>query len=99
MPLVLEREAWQVVREAIVNAERHSRGSTITVTGTRTGDNVTFVVRDDGVSLAATKARPDSYGLTGMRERAARLDADLRIRSHPEGGTEMRLDFTGGTAD
>ncbi|MFM7686351.1 MAG: histidine kinase [Actinomycetota bacterium] len=99
MPIVIEREAWQIVREAVLNAERHSRGTNISVTGTRAGDNVTLVVRDNGVGLAAAKARPDSYGLTGMRERATRLDADLRIRSHPEGGTEMRLDFTGGTAD
>ena len=99
MPRVLEREAWQIVRESIVNAERHSKCTTITVTGSRQGDNVTIVVRDNGVGLAATKARPDSYGLTGMRERATRLDADLRIRSHPEGGTEMRLEFTGGTTD
>ncbi|MBU6317781.1 MAG: hypothetical protein KGR47_14805, partial [Acidobacteria bacterium] len=99
MPLVLEREAWQIVREAVVNAERHSKATNISVTGSRDGDNVTLVVRDNGVGLAATKARPDSYGLTGMRERATRLDADLRLRSHPEGGTEMRLEFTGGTTD
>ena len=96
LPLVLEREAWQIVRESIVNAERHSQGTLIRVRGYRQNDTVVFVVRDNGVGLEATNARPDSYGLTGMRERATRLDADLTLRSLHEGGTEMRLELTEG---
>jgi signal transduction histidine kinase len=96
LPLVLEREAWQIVREAIVNAERHSQAALIRVRGYREGNSVVLIVRDNGVGLEATNARPDSYGLTGMRERATRLDADLRLRSLNEGGTEMRLELTEG---
>ena len=66
------------------------------VRGYRQNDTVVFVVRDNGVGLEATNARPDSYGLTGMRERATRLDADLTLRSLHEGGTEMRLELTEG---
>lgn len=96
LPLVLEREAWQIVRESIVNAERHSQGTLIRVRGFRQHDTVVLVVRDNGVGLEATNARPDSYGVTGMRERATRLDAELRLRSLTEGGTEMRLEITEG---
>lgn len=91
LPLILERELWQIVREAIVNAERHAKAEHLTVTGRRHFDLITLSVRDDGVGIDATNARPDSYGLTGMRERAHRLEGDLTVRSHETGGTEMRI--------
>ena len=96
LPLILERELWQIVREAIVNAERHSKASTLVVKGHREGDWITLSVRDNGVGLDATPARLDSYGLTGMRERALRLDADLTVRSLEGGGTEIRIDLQEG---
>jgi signal transduction histidine kinase len=92
LPLVIERELWQIVREAIVNAERHSQATHLMVASRQTGDLVSLTVRDDGVGLDATNARPDSYGLVGMRERAQRLDGELSVRSLDGGGTEMRLD-------
>ncbi len=97
LPLLVEREMWQIVREAIVNAERHSRATHLIVSARRMGSTITLVVRDDGVGLDATDARPDSYGLMGMRERAHRMDAELTVRSPVEGGTEMRIDLPEGS--
>lgn len=94
VPLVAERELWQIVREAILNAERHSKARHLMVAARQVGTEVTITVRDDGVGLDATSARPDSYGLVGMRERAHRLDAELSLRSLETGGTEMTLEFT-----
>lgn len=99
LPLVLERELWQIIRESIVNAERHAKATSLVVSGRRIGERITFSVRDDGVGLDATKARPDSYGLMGMRERANRLDAELSLRTLPTGGTEMRIDLTEGSSN
>ncbi|MFM2078869.1 MAG: hypothetical protein RJA49_2759 [Actinomycetota bacterium] len=96
LPLVMERELWQIVREAIVNAERHSKATHLVVTGRRAGEAVTLAVRDDGVGLEATSPRTDSYGLMGMRERASRLDADLSLRTLDIGGTEMRIELSEG---
>ncbi|MFZ4721020.1 MAG: GAF domain-containing sensor histidine kinase [Ilumatobacteraceae bacterium] len=97
LPLILERELWQIIREAIVNAERHSKAKRLIVSAARSGDRITIAVRDDGVGLEATNARPDSYGLVGMRERAHRLDAELSVRTLPTGGTEMRIELTEGS--
>jgi len=94
LPMVAERELWQIVREAILNAERHSQAQHLMVAARQDGATVTITVRDDGVGLDATTARPDSYGLVGMRERAHRLDAELSLQSLPTGGTEMKLVFT-----
>jgi signal transduction histidine kinase len=97
LPLLVEREVWQIAREAIVNVERHARATKIEVHGHVTDDGVRLTVRDDGVGLDNTRARSDSYGLIGMRERAERLDARLTLRNRPEGGTEMRIDIPEGS--
>ena len=73
-PLV-ERELWQIVREAVLNAERHAKATSLNVAIERRGAQVVASIRDNGVGLIATAGRADSYGLSGMRERAARLRA------------------------
>ena len=93
LPIVMEREVWQIIREAILNAERHARATHLLVTGRCTGPTVYWTVRDDGVGIDTTRPRADSYGMVGMRERAERLDADFSVRSLPGGGTEVRIEL------
>ena len=93
LPLMIERELWQIVREAILNAERHARARHLMVAARQVADHLTVTVRDDGVGLEPTGARPDSYGMVGMRERAHRLDADLTVRPIDGGGTEVRIEL------
>jgi len=97
LPLLVEREVWQIAREAIVNVERHARAQHIEVRGALVDGTFRLTVSDDGVGLDHTRARSDSYGLIGMRERAERLDARLTLRHRPEGGTEMRIDIPEGS--
>ena len=99
LPMLIERELWQIAREAILNAERHSQAAHMMVAGRRNGELVTLTVRDDGVGLDGTTPRPDSYGLVGMRERAHRVDAELIVQSLDGGGTEMRLELDLGGTD
>jgi len=42
------------------------------------------------VGFAPNAAGPDSFGLLGMRERAASIGARLEISSKPGGGTTIR---------
>lgn len=93
LPLMVERELWQIVKEAILNAERHSRGTLVSVRAKYTPHGLHVTVRDDGIGVDASRARLDSYGLTGMRERAARLEATLAVRSLPAGGTEVCVEI------
>jgi signal transduction histidine kinase len=89
----VERELWQIVREAVVNVERHAQATHLMVSARQADAHLTLTIRDDGVGLDATNARPDSYGLIGMRERASRLGAELSVRSLEGGGTEVRLEL------
>jgi len=91
LPPTMEREIWQIMREAILNAERHSQATHLLVSGRQSGPDVQFAIRDDGVGLDSTQARPDSYGLVGMQERAERIGVDLTLQSLTTGGTEVRI--------
>ena len=93
LPLMLEREVWQIMREAITNVERHSRAKHLHIVVHETADQITAAVRDDGVGIGGTPTRPDSYGMVGMRERAANIGATLSARRHESGGTEIRVDM------
>ena len=57
------------------------------------GDVVTLDVRDDGVGFDVPRARHrrrhGGFGLTGMRQRVARVAGSLAIESEPGGGTAV----------
>jgi signal transduction histidine kinase len=91
VPILQERELWQIVREAITNVERHSQAKNVKVTVEETSTSVSISVRDDGVGLGVHTSRADSYGIIGMRERAARIGAELSIRPPVRGGTEIQV--------
>ncbi|MEJ4045133.1 nitrate/nitrite two-component system sensor histidine kinase NarQ [Erwinia sp. SLM-02] len=84
----------QIVREALLNAIRHAHAEEITVS-TRRGEQgeLTLTVADDGVGIASQQEPPDHYGLTIMRERAARLNGTLSITRSETGGTCVSLHF------
>jgi signal transduction histidine kinase len=56
------------------------------------------VVRDNGRGIAAEvlqRGREGHWGLTGMRERAQRVGAQVEVRSGADGGTEIEFRIKG----
>ena len=91
LPVPQEREIWRIAQEAITNVERHSRATELTVFWTCDGNVFTLEVRDNGIGFPATKTtRLDSYGLVGMRERAAGIGSQLFVETNSGGGTRVR---------
>ena len=91
LPLLQERELWRVAQEAVTNVERHSRATKLAVTWRSDGYRAVLIVSDDGVGFPAGKVgRLDSYGIIGMRERAASIGATLDVLSEPGKGTRVR---------
>lgn len=84
----------QIIREAMTNAFKHAGANRIELRCERGDDNrVMFLVRDDGVGIAADPDKEHHYGLSTMRERSALLNGSLEIRPGPEKGTEVVLSF------
>jgi signal transduction histidine kinase len=85
---------YQIAREAMTNAMRHSRAAAVWVTLRRQDDWLVLVVEDDGQGfdcLAQGDLR--HFGLQLMRERAAALGGRLSIRSSEGSGTVVELLF------
>lgn len=95
LPIPQERELFRIVQEALVNVERHAHARNVTVTWSCDGRTAELEVADDGDGFPVGRAgRLDSYGLLGMRERAAAIGARLDIESAPGQGTRIRCSVT-----
>jgi signal transduction histidine kinase/ligand-binding sensor domain-containing protein len=95
-PLVQD-EICRIAYEAIRNACAHSGGTRVTVELSYRAD-LTVRVADDGVgmdSAMADQGKKGHFGLQGMRERAARIGAQLTVVSKPNAGTEVVLTVPG----
>jgi signal transduction histidine kinase len=97
-PKVLEStvqdEAYRIIGEALTNAFQHASAAKIETEITYESSALRIRVRDDGVGIdkaVVTNGHPDHWGLTGMRERARAIRAELNIWSRESAGTEVEL--------
>jgi len=91
MHAVVRDEVYRIGYEAIRNACMHSRGSRLDVALNYARD-LTLRVTDNGVGIdpsLANRGKDGHFGLQGMRERAARIGARLKVASPADGGTEI----------
>lgn len=90
----LRDDVYRIGREAIVNAYRHSRAKEIeTAIEYRPGE-LRIAVRDNGCGIDPQQlkwGRKGHWGLQGMRERADRIGAQLRVLSRVAIGTDVEL--------
>jgi len=87
-------EAYRIAQEAISNAFRHSNGSKIEVEVTYSSERVSLRIRDNGQGMSEdilASGRAGHWGLSGMRERAHKIAAQLTIWTQPNTGTEVDL--------
>jgi signal transduction histidine kinase len=94
LPAAVENHVLRIAQEALTNALKHAQAAHIEVELDYAADRVTLHVRDDGRGFDADHppaAASGHFGLFGMRERAAKLGADLRITSRAGTGTAIHL--------
>jgi signal transduction histidine kinase/ligand-binding sensor domain-containing protein len=92
MPPGTEQEFLRVAQEAIHNVKKHAGAKQLFVQLEYGPDGVALEVRDDGSGFAARQEpQQGSFGLTGMRERAAAIGGTLEVESEPSRGTTVRL--------
>ena len=88
-------EIFRIGREALINAFQHADANTIETEIAFESDALRVRVRDDGVGIAThildAGSRPGHWGLPGMRERATKIGAQLRVWGGAGSGTEVEL--------
>lgn len=85
---------YQVAREALTNAVKHSGADTVWVSLHRVGESVVLSVLDNGIGYDSGRARDDRhFGLELMQDRVAIARGHLEIRSQPGTGVRIEADF------
>jgi signal transduction histidine kinase len=87
----LREDVYRISREAIVNAYRHSHAHDIETQIEYRSSELRIAVRDNGCGIDPQELRHGRWGLQGMRERADRIGARLRVLSRMALGTEVEL--------
>jgi signal transduction histidine kinase len=90
----IQEQIYLIVREALVNALRHSKATCIEADVEYQRRQLRVVVRDNGCGIEPQMLRQEGdshWGLLGMHQRARCIGAQLRIWSRRGAGTEVEV--------
>jgi signal transduction histidine kinase len=93
-PVETERAtvAFRIFQEALTNAVRHAKPTTVKARVSTRDTTLQLCVRDNGIGIPQTTLeRPQSLGLLGMHERARSVGGALRVASRSGRGTTILL--------
>jgi PAS domain S-box-containing protein len=83
---------FRVLQESLTNIAKHAEATQVEVSLHREGARTVLHVADDGRGFDTSAPRKSgSFGLLGMRERAALLGGEIKIDSAPGKGTRLEL--------
>ena len=84
---------YRVAQECLHNVAKHARATQVNLSLESTDKSIRLRVADNGAGFTVETARnrPMSFGLAGMRERAALLGGTLAVRSAPGKGAAVTL--------
>jgi PAS domain S-box-containing protein len=85
---------YRIVQEVVTNVLRHANATRVELCAQPEVRDVLLVVRDNGCGMHVP-ARPSTFGLLGMAERAHAVGGELHIDSAPGAGTRVRLRLRG----
>jgi signal transduction histidine kinase len=94
LPPSLQQVVYRVAQEALQNAAKHSQATIVKLSVMRTDKVIRTRISDNGLGFqVGVTAKPLSFGLAGMRERAALLGGKLTVRSARNQGTTVILEL------
>jgi len=90
IPIRISDTFFRIGQEAIANAVRHARPTTISILLSHEKNTVTLVVEDDGIGFIDSGDKL-GFGVRGMRKRAEAISATFQIVSSTDGGTRVQV--------
>jgi len=83
---------FRIFQETLTNITRHAHAEKVEVRFVEAGDFLVLEVKDDGRGISEAEIHnTKSIGLLGMRERAALLGGEVRLRGEPGRGTTVSV--------
>jgi PAS domain S-box-containing protein len=83
----------RIAQEAMTNVARHAQADQVNLCLQREGNVITMTIEDNGVGIPSLQesTRPNSHGLTFMRERIETVGGNFKIFSTPGTGTKIEV--------
>ena len=88
----VEEVLYGIAQEALNNVIRHANARAVSVRIAESDRLITMTIKDDGDGFDPNSITSGGMGLKTMRERAAVLNARLRIESQPGQGTQVKVE-------
>jgi signal transduction histidine kinase len=89
---IVEIQLLRIVQEALTNTRKHSGATGAWIRFESDGNLAMISIEDNGRGFDPQHIRRDDhYGLATMRERAQSVGGDVRIRSEPGQGTQVKV--------
>lgn len=83
---------YRAAQESLTNAQRHAAAKQVWLTVSAANGHITLTAADDGKGFGKrAETSEGSYGLRGLRERAAQLGGELALEMRPGGGAQLRF--------
>jgi signal transduction histidine kinase len=83
---------FRIFQEALNNIAKHAHASRVSVRLLRTQRQVTLKITDNGCGIAAAdRAKPESFGIRSMMERADALGGSVMLADAAGGGTTITI--------
>ena len=95
LPIEIQEVIYRVAQECLQNVAKHSQATHVNLSLKSADKNIRLSVTDNGAGFSAETvgSKPMSFGLAGIRERAALLGGTLAVRSKPGKGTTVALEL------
>lgn len=97
---MVEQHLYRIVQQACENAWQHAKAKQVSISGRVAKDGADLVVEDDGKGFKLDGQNDlegflstRHFGLAGMQERAAMINAKLYVDTSPGTGTRVRLSW------
>ena len=90
----IEAQLFQIAREAVHNAVRHGKPTSIDLILNYDADQVSLTIKDNGCGFttseqATWRREGEHFGLVTMHERAEKIGGRLYVESNPGAGTTL----------
>ncbi len=88
LPETYRLALYRVAQESLTNVQRHAQACQVWLELALEQEVITLLVKDDGLGFVAD-TQVAGFGLRGLRERAAHLNGEFHLETHPGAGTQI----------
>ncbi len=93
LPVEAKITFYRIAQEALNNIAKHAEASEVQITYAQQPNEASLIISDNGLGFDPAAAEQNGMGISIMQERAASIEARLRLQSLPGAGTRLHLSW------